>query len=56
VFVRFTGEQPPAVSKARSGDSAPVLVRCKDTPTWGEEVEAAVDLVVLAVGTDRFLL
>ena len=50
VFVRFTGEQPPAVSKARSGDSAPVLVRCKDTLTWGEEVEAAVDLVVLAVG------
>ncbi len=37
-------------TKAKSGDTAPVLVRCKDTLTWGEEVEAAVDLVVLAVG------
>jgi heterodisulfide reductase subunit A len=50
VFVRYVAEEPPIVSKARPGDRAPVIVRCKDGLTWGEEVEAAVDLVVLAVG------
>jgi heterodisulfide reductase subunit A2 len=52
LFVRYAGEQPPTVTKTRQGDSAPVLVRCKDGLTWGEDVEAAVDLVVLAVGME----
>jgi heterodisulfide reductase subunit A2 len=50
VFVRFDGQAPPVVAKAGSGESHPVLVSCPDGLTWGEEVEAAVDLVVLAVG------
>jgi len=49
LFVRFAAEQPPAVSRAKD-DTAPVVVRCADGLTWGEEVEAAVDLVVLGVG------
>ena len=50
VFVRFAGAEPPAVAKAPAGDPSPVTVRCKDGLTWGEEVEAGVDLLVLAVG------
>ena len=50
VFVRWDAAAPPSVIKAPEGDTAPVVVRCKDGLTWGEEVEAAVDLVVLAVG------
>jgi heterodisulfide reductase subunit A len=34
--------------QSAKGDS--FLVRCKDGLTWGEEVEAEVDMVVLAVG------
>jgi heterodisulfide reductase subunit A len=49
VFVRFAADQPPAVSRMKD-DAAPVAVRCRDGLTWGEEVEAAVDLVVLGVG------
>jgi heterodisulfide reductase subunit A len=49
VFVRFAAAEPPAVSRGKQeGETA--LVRCKDGLTWGEEVEAAVDLVVLGVG------
>ena len=50
VFVRWNDQEPPVVAKAKSGDGAAVLVRARDGLTWGEEVEAAVDLVVLAVG------
>jgi heterodisulfide reductase subunit A len=50
VFVRWNDQEPPTVAKAKSGDGAAVLVRARDGLTWGEEVEAAVDLVVLAVG------
>ncbi len=50
VFVRFAGAEPPAVAKAPAGDPCLVTVRCKDGLTWGEEVEAGVDLLVLAVG------
>ena len=49
LFVRFGADQPPAVSRAKD-DTAPVLVRSRDGLTWGEEVEAAVDMVVLGVG------
>jgi heterodisulfide reductase subunit A len=50
VFVRWSAQGPPSVTKAPAGEASPVLVRCKDGLTWGEEVETAVDLVVLAVG------
>jgi heterodisulfide reductase subunit A len=50
IFVCYDANEPPSVTKAPVGDSAPVLVRCRDGLTWGEEVEAAADLVVLAVG------
>ncbi len=50
VFVRWNVQEPPTVSKAPAGEASPVLVRCKDGLTWGEEIETAVDLVVLAVG------
>ena len=48
--MRFVAEKPPIVLEAPPGDDAAVLVRCKDGLTWDEEMEAAVDLVVLAVG------
>ena len=50
VFVRWNDQEPPVVAKAKPDDGASVLVRARDGLTWGEEVEAAVDLVVLAVG------
>jgi heterodisulfide reductase subunit A len=50
VFVRWSDQEPPTVAKAKPGDGAAALVRARDGLTWGEEVEAAVDLVVLAVG------
>jgi heterodisulfide reductase subunit A len=50
LFVRYSGQSPPAVSKVQSAGGDSLLVRCKDGLTWGEEVEAEVDMVVLAVG------
>jgi heterodisulfide reductase subunit A2 len=50
VFVRWNDQEPPTVAKAKPGDGSAALVRARDGLTWGEEVEAAVDLVVLAVG------
>lgn len=49
-FLRFKGEERPSVQAAPSGDTHPVLVNLKDTFTYGEDVEIACDLVVLAVG------
>ncbi|MBN2147977.1 MAG: CoB--CoM heterodisulfide reductase iron-sulfur subunit A family protein [Anaerolineales bacterium] len=49
-FVRFQGTERPTVHAASPGDTHPVLVQVKDTLSYGEEVELAVDLVVLAVG------
>jgi heterodisulfide reductase subunit A len=49
-FVRFHGTGRPTVQAAHQGDTHPVLVRINDTLSYGEEVEMAVDLVVLAVG------
>lgn len=49
-FVRFQGTERPTVHAASLGDTHPVLVQVKDTLSYGEEVELAVDLVVLAVG------
>jgi heterodisulfide reductase subunit A len=49
-YVRFHGTDRPTVHAALPGDTHPVLVQVKDTLSYGEEVELAVDLVVLAVG------
>jgi heterodisulfide reductase subunit A len=49
-FVRYRGEEHPKVVAAPADDTHPVLVRARDMLTYGEEVEAAVDLVVLVVG------
>jgi heterodisulfide reductase subunit A len=49
-FLRFHGDERPLVKKAASGDTHPVLVEIRDHLTNGEELEIAVDLVVLAVG------
>jgi heterodisulfide reductase subunit A len=49
-YLRFNGTDRPTVQGAQPGDTHPVLVQLKDTLSYGEEVEVAVDLVVLAVG------
>jgi heterodisulfide reductase subunit A2 len=49
-FVRFHGTDRPTVQVAPPGESHPVLVQVNDTLTYGERVEIAADLVVLAVG------
>lgn len=49
-FLRFLPEEGPVVTKSAPGDSRPVIVKVKDTLTWGQELEVPVDLVVLAVG------
>jgi heterodisulfide reductase subunit A len=49
-FLRFLPEEGPSVVSAEAGDTRPVLVRVKDTLTWGQELEMPVDLVVLSVG------
>jgi heterodisulfide reductase subunit A len=49
-FLRFHGTDRPTVILASPGDTHPVLVQVKDTFTYGEQVEIAVDLVVLATG------
>ena len=50
LFVRWSDSEPPTVTRAQPDAAAAILVRARDGLTWGEEVEAAVDLVVLAVG------
>lgn len=49
-FLRFHEDDMPEVVAAPEGDTHPVLVRVKDYLTWGEEIEAPADLVVLVVG------
>jgi heterodisulfide reductase subunit A len=49
-FLRYFAEETPEVSQAPSGSAHPLLVKVKDHLTWGDEIELAVDLVVLAVG------
>jgi heterodisulfide reductase subunit A2 len=48
VFFRFHGDELPVVEPGRNG--TPLQVRLKDWLTWGEEVVAPLDLLVLAVG------
>jgi heterodisulfide reductase subunit A len=49
-FLRYHGNQRPEVLTAPAGEARLVLVRVKDTLTYGEEIEIPADLVVLAVG------
>ncbi len=49
-FLRFHDDDLPVVTAASSGEAYPLVIRVKDTLTWGEEMEVPVDLVVLAVG------
>jgi heterodisulfide reductase subunit A2 len=49
-FIRYHGNEQPVVEIAPAGETRPVLVRVKDSLTYGEELEVPVDLVVLAVG------
>jgi heterodisulfide reductase subunit A len=52
VFIRFESQEAPEVSKNGYSDEFPLLVKAKDTLTFGEEVEVPVDLVVLATGVE----
>jgi heterodisulfide reductase subunit A len=52
VFIRFEAQEAPEVSKNGYSDEFPLLVKAKDTLTFGEEVEVPVDLVVLAAGME----
>jgi heterodisulfide reductase subunit A len=49
LFFRFEADAPPQVEAADGGKHA-LRIRVRDTLTFGEELTAEVDLVVLAVG------
>ena len=51
LFLRFEPDAPPQVERSSSG-RYPLRVRVRDTLTFGEELSADVDLVVLAVGME----
>jgi heterodisulfide reductase subunit A len=51
IFFRFEPDAPPLV-ESNAGGSHPLTIRVKDTLTFGEELSAEVDLVVLAVGME----
>ena len=50
LFFRFEPDAPPVIE--RSSGKYPLKIRVKDTLTFGEELTAEVDLVVLAVGME----
>jgi heterodisulfide reductase subunit A2 len=53
VFFRFDVQEPPVIVRnSWTNDDYPLLVKVKDTLTFGEEVEVPVDLVVLSVGME----
>lgn len=51
LFFRFEPEDPPLVEPVRNG-KYPLRITVKDTLTFGEELTAEVDLVVLSVGME----
>ena len=51
IFFRFEPENPPMVERSE-GTAYPLRIKVKDTLTLGEEIDAEVDLVVLAVGME----
>jgi heterodisulfide reductase subunit A2 len=52
IFIRFEAEDSPEIIKNGYSNDYPLLVKAKDTLTFGEEVEAPVDLVVLSTGVE----
>ena len=50
LFFRYTAEEPPIVARTEGQNNSPLLVKVKDTLTFGEELEVHADLVVLATG------
>jgi heterodisulfide reductase subunit A len=50
LFFRWLAESPPVVEKTDERCDSPLVVKVKDTLTFGEEVEVPADLVVLATG------
>ena len=50
LFFRWIAEEPPIVEKANGNNQSSLQVRVKDTLTWGEELAAPADLVVLVTG------
>jgi len=53
VFIRFEADGSPEVLiNTGNTDDFPLHVKAKDTLTFGEEIEAPVDLVVLATGME----
>ena len=52
LFFRFRPGEEPQVLRNPKPKEAPLLLRVKDVLTFGEELEATVDLVVLAVGQE----
>jgi len=50
LFFRYNAEEPPVVERAAGESTSPLVVRVKDTLTWGEELEVPADLVVLSTG------
>jgi heterodisulfide reductase subunit A len=51
LFLRFEADAPPVI-EACPGKAHPARLRVRDTLTFGEELTAEVDLVVLAVGME----
>jgi heterodisulfide reductase subunit A len=49
-FIRYQGTDKPEIEASQAGDTHSVLIHVCDALTYGEEIELAVDLVVLAVG------
>ncbi|MBF0379258.1 MAG: CoB--CoM heterodisulfide reductase iron-sulfur subunit A family protein [Desulfamplus sp.] len=64
IFFRFEADEPPEIIESRESQSGknfesnsqlnnfPICVKAKDVLTFGEEIEAPVDLVVLATGIE----
>jgi len=50
IFVRYSAEQLPVVSKNGGADESSLSVTVRDTLTFGEEIEIPADLVVLVTG------
>jgi heterodisulfide reductase subunit A len=50
LFFRWIPEAPPVVEKSVGGKGTPLVVKVKDTLTFGEELEVPADLVVLSSG------
>ncbi len=51
LFFRYEPEDSPVVEKSGSSDY-PLKISVKDTLTFGEEIEADVDLIILSVGME----